>query len=67
MQRSGRPNMSFILCNEALLTYCRPMGGVAGLVNKPNQSAKEIVDEIVSEAAELLGSANQFVSPKSKL
>ena len=45
----------------------RPMGGVAGLVNKPNQSAKEIVDEIVSEAAEILGSANRFVTSKSKL
>ena len=43
------------------------MGVVAGLVNKPNQTAKEIVDEIVSEAAELLGSASKFVSTKSKL
>ncbi|KAK1070995.1 hypothetical protein LTR74_003644 [Friedmanniomyces endolithicus] len=45
----------------------RPMGVVAGLVNKPNQSAKEIIDEIVSEAAELLGSAGQFLGPKSRL
>ena len=43
------------------------MGVVAGLVNKPKQSAKEIVDEIVSEAAEILGSANKFVASKSKL
>ena len=45
----------------------RPMGVVAGLVNTPNQSAKEIVDEIVSQAAEILGSANRFVTSKSKL
>lgn len=42
------------------------MGVVAGLVNKPNQTAKEIVDEIVSEAAEILGSASTFISTKSK-
>jgi hypothetical protein len=43
------------------------MGVVAGLVNKPNQSAKEIVDEIVTEAASILGSASQFVSNKARL
>ena len=43
------------------------MGVVAGLVNKPNQSAKEIIDEIVLEAAELLGRAGQFLGPKSRL
>ena len=46
---------------------CRPAGVVAGMVNKPNQSAKEIVDEIVAEAAELLGSANKFVASKARL
>ena len=45
----------------------RPMGVVAGLVNKSNQSAKEIVDEIVSEAAQLLSSAGDFVLSRSKL
>ena len=49
------------------LTRNRPMGGVAGLVNKPNQSAKEILDEIVSEAAEILRSASKFVDSKAKL
>jgi hypothetical protein len=43
------------------------MGVVAGMVNKPNQSAKEIVDEIVSQAADILNSANRFVGSKSKL
>lgn len=43
------------------------MGVVAGMVNKPNQSAKEIVDEIVTEAAEILGSAGQFVDSKARL
>jgi hypothetical protein len=52
---------------DARLTTYRPMGVVAGLVNTPNQSAKEIVDEIVSQAAEILGSANRFVTSKSKL
>ena len=47
--------------------FRRPMGVVAGLVKKPNQSAKEIVDEIVSEAAEILSSANKFVVSKSRL
>ena len=47
--------------------FHRPMGVVAGLVNKSNQSAKEIVDEIVSEAAEILSSANKFVSSKARL
>ena len=52
-----------------MLTYCdgRPMGIVAGLVNKPNQSAEEIVDEIVAEASELLESAGQYVVSKARL
>ena len=49
------------------LTCNRPMGVVAGLVNKPNQSAKEIVDEIVAQAAEILSSANRFVASKPRL
>lgn len=43
------------------------MGVVAGLVNKSDQSAKEIVDEIVSEAAVILSNASQFVTTKSRL
>ena len=43
------------------------MGVVAGMVNKGNQSAKEIIDEIVSEAAETLGGAGQYVGSKAKL
>lgn len=45
----------------------RPMGVVAGLVNKPNQSAEEIVKEIVSEAAEILSNAGRFVDAKARL
>ncbi|KAK5695336.1 hypothetical protein LTR97_008842 [Elasticomyces elasticus] len=45
----------------------RPMGVVAGMVNKPNQSAREIVEEIVAEAAELLGKAGEFVGKRAKL
>lgn len=42
------------------------MGVVAGMVNKANQSAKEIIDEIVSEAAHILGSAGKYVDGGSK-
>jgi len=48
-------------------TTLRPMGVVAGMVNKADQTAKEIVEEIVAEAAEILGSAGQYVSSKAKL
>lgn len=44
-----------------------PAGQVAGLVNKPDQSAKEIIDEIVAEATQLLQSAGDYVHAKSKL
>jgi NAD(P)H-dependent flavin oxidoreductase YrpB (nitropropane dioxygenase family) len=47
-------------------TMLRPMGIVAGLVNKPGQSAGEIVREIVDEATELLSSAPKFVVRLSK-
>jgi hypothetical protein len=43
------------------------MGVVAGLINKPDQTAKEIVDEIVTQAAKLLSSAGKYVNSKSKL
>jgi hypothetical protein len=43
------------------------MGVVAGLVNKPDQTAKEIVDEIVGQAAELLGAAGKYVNSKPRL
>ena len=43
------------------------MGIVAGLVNKENQSAGEIVKEIVDEASILLSSANRFVNASAKL
>jgi NAD(P)H-dependent flavin oxidoreductase YrpB (nitropropane dioxygenase family) len=45
----------------------RPLGIVVGLVNKPDQTAGEIVDEIVGQAARLLGSAGNYVDTKSKL
>ncbi|KAH9897495.1 2-nitropropane dioxygenase [Xylariomycetidae sp. FL2044] len=45
----------------------RPMGLVAGMINKPDQSAQEIVTEIVTEAAQLLGSASQYVDSKARL
>ena len=43
------------------------MGIVAGLVNKENQSAGEIIEEIVDEASLLLSSANRFVNTSAKL
>jgi hypothetical protein len=54
-------------CVSVLMTFTRPMGVVAGLVNKEGQSAKEIVDEIVEEATRLLGSANEYVTAQAKL
>jgi hypothetical protein len=43
------------------------MGVVAGLVNKSDQTAKEIVDEIVTQAVELLGSTGKYVTSKPRL
>ncbi|KAI0160259.1 2-nitropropane dioxygenase [Xylariaceae sp. FL1272] len=45
----------------------RPMGIVTGLINKPDQPAKEIVDEIVTQAADLLASASKYTASKSRL
>lgn len=44
-----------------------PIGIVAGAINKPNQTAAEIVTEIVEQAAELLGGAKGLVVTGSKL
>lgn len=46
---------------------CHPTGMVAALINKPNQSAEEIVKEIVAEAYQLLSNAQQFVKQTAKL
>jgi hypothetical protein len=53
--------------SDAEIYLNRPMGIVAGLVNKENQSAGEIIKEIVGEASLLLGSANGFVNTSAKL
>lgn len=45
----------------------RPIGVVGGSVNKPGQSAKQIVDEIVQETVVALNGAAVFVNPASKL
>ncbi|KAK5044472.1 hypothetical protein LTR84_010753 [Exophiala bonariae] len=45
----------------------RPMGLVAALVTKSNQSAGEIVDEIMGEAYEILTGASVLVSSTPKL
>ncbi|KAK8035435.1 hypothetical protein PG993_010430 [Apiospora rasikravindrae] len=45
----------------------RPIGIVAGSVNKPGQTAAEIVHEMVEEAAELLSAAPTYLAPTSKL
>ena len=65
------------MCN-CLITYItfanhsgsklyRPIGIVAGSINKPGQTAAEIVDEMVKEAAQLLGAASTYLTPNSKL
>ena len=46
---------------------CHPAGIVVGLVNRPNQSAKEIVDEIVADAHQILSNASSFVRPTARL
>lgn len=43
------------------------MGIVAGLVNKVDQPAGDIVREIVHEAYQVLNSANQYCNPTGKL
>ena len=53
--------------SDAEIYRNRPMGIVAGLVNKENQTAGEIVKEIVDEASLLLSSANRFVNTSAKL
>lgn len=45
----------------------RPLGQVAALVNKRDQTAKEIVEEMVEEARRLLAGAGSFVSSTAKL
>jgi hypothetical protein len=49
------------------LTVYRPIGVVGGSVNKPNQSAAHIVEEMVQETVVALNSANLFLNPASKL
>lgn len=46
---------------------CHPAGKVTGLVNKPEQSAEEIVQEIVAEAHQLLNGAGRYVKPQARL
>ena len=53
--------------SDAEIYLNRPMGIVAGLVNKENQTAGEIIKEIVDEASLLLSSANRFVNTSAKL
>ena len=52
-------------CSEVTLTkfVCRPMGYVAGLINKGGQTAGEIVREIVDEAYEVLSKAKTYAEP----
>jgi hypothetical protein len=49
------------------LTINRPMGIVAGLVNKENQPAAEIVREMVNEAVQALKSGHGYISTSAKL
>lgn len=49
------------------LTSFSPIGIVAGSVNKPNQTAAEIVKEMVSETVVALNQAGNFVNAAAKL
>jgi len=48
-------------------TVLRPMGIVAGLVNKRDQPAAEIVEEMVEEAYRVLSASQGYLRPPSKL
>jgi len=50
-----------------MLTTRRPIGVVGGSVNKANQTAAEIVAEIVKETEVTLNSAALFINPSAKL
>lgn len=52
--------------NVTLRTH-RPIGIVGGSVNKANQTAAEIVAEMVKETEVALNSAALFINPASKL
>ncbi|KIW48774.1 uncharacterized protein PV06_01339 [Exophiala oligosperma] len=45
----------------------RPMGVVSALVNTPNQTAAEIVKEMMDQAVKVLNGASNLVKPSSKL
>ncbi|KAL6246504.1 hypothetical protein RBB50_006741 [Rhinocladiella similis] len=45
----------------------RPMGVVSALVNTPNQTAAEIVKEMMDQAVRVLGGASSLLKPSSKL
>jgi hypothetical protein len=51
----------------ALTKLCRPIGVVGGSVNKSNQTAAEIVGEIVKETVATLKGANGFLNSAAKL
>jgi hypothetical protein len=50
-----------------MLIIRRPIGVVGGSVNKPNQTAAEIVGEMVQETVVALNSASLFTNPAAKL
>jgi len=53
--------------NMLLTVIDRPIGIVAGSVNKADQSAAEIVQEMVQETVAALKSANGFLNRSAKL
>ena len=59
--------MSLVKIKEGFADSDRPIGVVGGSVNKPGQTAAEIVEEIVQETVVALNSAALFVNPASKL
>jgi hypothetical protein len=50
-----------------LKLYTRPIGVVAGSVNKAGQTAAEIVKEMVDETVIALNQAGNFVNTSAKL
>jgi hypothetical protein len=50
-----------------VLILSSPIGIVAGSVNKPNQTAAEIVNEMVAETVVALNTVGNFVNAAAKL
>ena len=63
----SRKSTSFVSVYADACFDCRPIGIVAGAVNKAGQSAKEIVEEMVQETVVALKGAGSLLNAGAKL